>query len=120
MIVSSDVIGMRYGSLFDATQTMVKQIADDTYEVQVVSWYDNNGIACFQDIFVHAVNDGGKVLACGSGNDNFLRACVDMSLALVLAAIEAGAFQHYVYVQRFPRKVDCFGFGVNCNFLTVY
>lgn len=41
MIVSSDVIGMRYGSLFDATQTMVKQIADDTYEVQVVSWYDN-------------------------------------------------------------------------------
>ena len=40
-IVSSDVIGMRYGSLFDATQTMVAQIADDLYEVQVVSWYDN-------------------------------------------------------------------------------
>ncbi|MCR5801816.1 MAG: type I glyceraldehyde-3-phosphate dehydrogenase [Lachnospiraceae bacterium] len=40
-IVSSDVIGMRYGSLFDATQTMVSQIADDLYEVQVVSWYDN-------------------------------------------------------------------------------
>ncbi len=40
-IVSSDVIGMRYGSLFDATQTMVAKIADDLYEVQVVSWYDN-------------------------------------------------------------------------------
>lgn len=40
-IVSSDVIGMRYGSLFDATQTMVSKISDDTYEVQVVSWYDN-------------------------------------------------------------------------------
>lgn len=40
-IVSSDVIGMRFGSLFDATQTMVAQIADDLYEVQVVSWYDN-------------------------------------------------------------------------------
>lgn len=40
-IVSSDVIGMRYGSLFDATQTMVSKINDDTYEVQVVSWYDN-------------------------------------------------------------------------------
>ena len=40
-IVSSDVIGMRYGSLFDATQTMVCKIADDLYEVQVVSWYDN-------------------------------------------------------------------------------
>ncbi|MDY3929878.1 MAG: type I glyceraldehyde-3-phosphate dehydrogenase [Clostridia bacterium] len=41
MIVSSDIIGIRYGSLFDATQTMVAQIADDLYEVQVVSWYDN-------------------------------------------------------------------------------
>ena len=40
-IVSSDVIGMKYGSLFDATQTMVCKIADDLYEVQVVSWYDN-------------------------------------------------------------------------------
>ena len=40
-IVSSDVIGMRYGSLFDATQTMVSKISDDEYQVQVVSWYDN-------------------------------------------------------------------------------
>ena len=40
-IVSSDVIGMRYGSLFDATQTMVSKIDDETYQVQVVSWYDN-------------------------------------------------------------------------------
>ena len=40
-IVSSDVIGMTYGSLFDATQTMVAKIDDETYQVQVVSWYDN-------------------------------------------------------------------------------
>ncbi len=40
-IVSSDILGMRYGSLFDATQTMVVKVDDDTYEVQVVSWYDN-------------------------------------------------------------------------------
>jgi len=40
-IVSSDVIGMKYGSLFDATQTMVAPIADGLYQVQVVSWYDN-------------------------------------------------------------------------------
>ena len=40
-IVSSDVIGMTYGSLFDATQTMVNPISDDLYQVQVVSWYDN-------------------------------------------------------------------------------
>ncbi len=40
-IVSSDIIGMKYGSLFDATQTMVAKLDDDTYHVQVVSWYDN-------------------------------------------------------------------------------
>ncbi len=40
-LVSSDIIGIRYGSLFDATQTMVTKIDDDTYQVQVVSWYDN-------------------------------------------------------------------------------
>ena len=40
-LVSSDVIGMRYGSLFDATQTMVAKIDDETAQVQVVSWYDN-------------------------------------------------------------------------------
>lgn len=41
MIVSSDIIGMRCGSLFDSTQTMVAKIDDDTYQVQVVAWYDN-------------------------------------------------------------------------------
>ena len=40
-IVSTDVIGTTYGSLFDATQTMVQQIDEDTYHVQVVAWYDN-------------------------------------------------------------------------------
>ena len=40
-IVSSDVIGMKYGSLFDATQTMVCELGNGLYEVQVVSWYDN-------------------------------------------------------------------------------
>ena len=40
-IVSSDVIGSEFGSLFDATQTMVSKIDEDTYQVQVVSWYDN-------------------------------------------------------------------------------
>jgi len=41
LLVSSDVIGMKYGSLFDATQTLVEQISEHTWEVQVVSWYDN-------------------------------------------------------------------------------
>ena len=40
-IVSSDVIGMKYGSLFDSTQTMCMPIGNDLYQVQVVAWYDN-------------------------------------------------------------------------------
>ncbi len=40
-IVSSDVIGMKYGSLFDSTQTMVSDLGNGLYQVQVVSWYDN-------------------------------------------------------------------------------
>ncbi len=40
-IVSSDIVGMRYGSLFDATQTMVLPLDNGTTEVQVISWYDN-------------------------------------------------------------------------------
>jgi glyceraldehyde 3-phosphate dehydrogenase len=40
-LVSSDVVGMRFGSLFDATQTMVTKIEEGLYQVQVVAWYDN-------------------------------------------------------------------------------
>ena len=41
-LVSSDIIGITYGSLFDATQTMVKYMPEtDETQVQVVSWYDN-------------------------------------------------------------------------------
>ena len=41
LIVSSDIVGMTYGSLFDATQTMAMPLDNGTTEVQVVSWYDN-------------------------------------------------------------------------------
>ena len=40
-LVSSDIIGITYGSLFDATQTMVAKVDEGLYQVQVVSWYDN-------------------------------------------------------------------------------
>lgn len=40
-LVSTDIVGTTYGSLFDATQTLVSKIDDDTYHVQVVAWYDN-------------------------------------------------------------------------------
>ena len=40
-LVSSDVIGMEYGSLFDATQTLAQRCGTNIYEVRVVAWYDN-------------------------------------------------------------------------------
>ena len=40
-LVSGDIIGITYGSLFDATQTMVAPMEDGNTQVQVVSWYDN-------------------------------------------------------------------------------
>ncbi len=40
-IVSSDIIGITYGSLFDATQTKCMDMGDGTTLVKVVSWYDN-------------------------------------------------------------------------------
>lgn len=39
--VSSDIIGITYGALFDATQTMVSKIDEDTYQVQIAAWFDN-------------------------------------------------------------------------------
>ena len=40
-IVSSDVVGMTFGSLFDSTQTMASPMDNGDTQVQVVSWYDN-------------------------------------------------------------------------------
>ncbi|MEG0138265.1 MAG: type I glyceraldehyde-3-phosphate dehydrogenase [Bacilli bacterium] len=46
-LVSSDIIGISEGSLFDATQTIVSKINDELYQVQVVAWYDNeNSYTC--------------------------------------------------------------------------
>ena len=59
-IVSSDIVGMRYGSLFDATQTMVLPLDNGTTEVQVVSWYDNENSYTSQ--MVRTIKHFGKLL----------------------------------------------------------
>ena len=59
-IVSSDIVGMRYGSLFDATQTMVLPIDENTAQVQVVSWYDNENSYTSQ--MVRTIKHFGKLL----------------------------------------------------------
>ena len=59
-IVSSDIIGMRFGSLFDATQTMVLPLENGTTQVQVVSWYDNENSYTSQ--MVRTIKHFGKLL----------------------------------------------------------
>ena len=48
LLVSTDIVGITYGSLFDATQTMVTKISDNLYQVQVVAWYDNEASYTYQ------------------------------------------------------------------------
>ena len=59
-IVSSDIVGMTYGSLFDATQTMVLPLDNGTTQVQVVSWYDNENSYTSQ--MVRTIKHFGKLL----------------------------------------------------------
>ncbi|MBQ6856142.1 MAG: type I glyceraldehyde-3-phosphate dehydrogenase, partial [Lachnospiraceae bacterium] len=59
-IVSSDIVGMKFGSLFDATQTMVLPIDENTTQVQVVSWYDNENSYVSQ--MVRTIKHFGKLL----------------------------------------------------------
>ena len=59
-IVSSDIVGMRFGSLFDATQTMALPLDNGTTEVQVVSWYDNENSYTSQ--MVRTIKYFGKLL----------------------------------------------------------
>ncbi len=61
-IVSSDIIGSTYGSIFDATQTVVFTDKDGLHHVKVVSWYDNeNSFTCQ---YVRLAGIYGKVLGC--------------------------------------------------------
>jgi len=60
-IVSSDIVGMRFGSLFDATQTMAMPLDNGTTEVQVVSWYDNENSYTSQ--MVRTIKYFGKLLS---------------------------------------------------------
>ena len=59
-IVSSDIVGMRFGSLFDSTQTMVLPLENGPTEVQVVSWYDNENSYTSQ--MVRTIKHFGKLL----------------------------------------------------------
>ena len=56
-------------------------------------------------ILVYAENDGRQIVACRSGDNNLLSACIDVSLELFLRAVEAGALENYVNADFAPRAV---------------
>ncbi len=60
-LVSSDIIGMSYGSLFDATQTLAQRCGTKIYEVRVVSWYDNEMSYVCQ--LIRTLNHIGQLMA---------------------------------------------------------
>ena len=70
-------------------------------------------------LFFDAVNDGGKVVARRSGNDDFLGARLDVRFGFRLGSIEAGAFEHDVHFEFSPRAVRRVFFGINSNGLAV-
>ena len=72
-----------------------------------------------QGLMVYIVNDGGKIISCRCGNNNVLRARVDMSLRLCLRGIEAGALKNNVYAQLAPRKLRGVGLRVNLDLFSV-
>ena len=71
-------------------------------------------------MFVNAVNDGGKIVARGCGNNDFLCACGDVSRRFFFRSIETGAFENYVDFVLFPRNVFSVFFGVDVDLFAVY
>ncbi len=61
-LVSSDIIGMSYGSLFDATQTLAQRCGTKIYEVRVVAWYDNE--MSYTSQLIRTLKHMGKLSAC--------------------------------------------------------
>ena len=80
----------------------------------------NDGVFLGQGLLVDAVDDGGKVVAGGSGDDDFLCACVDVSLRFRLGGVEAGALEHDVHADLLPGKVSRVLLGVDLDLLAVH
>ena len=73
-----------------------------------------------QGLLVHGENDGGQILAGGGGDNDLLSASLQVSFALFLAGVEAGALQNDVHVQLAPGAVGGVLLGVDLDFLAVH
>ena len=80
----------------------------------------NNLVVSGKSFLVYAENDCFEVAARGSGNNNFLCACVDMSLRLFFGAVETGAFKNNVNADLSPRKIFCIFHCIDFDGLAVY
>ena len=72
-----------------------------------------------QGLMVYIVNDGRQIVACRSGNNNVLSACIDMSLSFCLGGVEAGALQNYVNTDFSPRKLCSVSLCINLDLFSV-
>ena len=98
---------------------VVKSLSHRSEAVGGAGSSGNDGVILSKGLLINAVNDSRKIISCGSGNYNFLSACVDVSLALSLGAIEAGALENYVNAELSPGKISSVGLSVNCDLLAV-
>jgi len=101
---------------------VVKSLCHRSKAVGGAGCSGNDGIFSGQSVLVNAENDGLEVIACGCGNNDFLCACINVSLALLLGAVEACAFENNVNADLAPGKLVCLshsidleGFAVNCD-----
>ncbi len=101
---------------------IVKSLSHRSKTVCCAGSSGNNSIVLSKSVLVYGEYNSLKVAACGSGDNNFLCACVDMSLGLLLGAVEACALENNVNVKLSPGKlvslshsVDLKGLAVNCD-----
>ena len=98
---------------------IVKSLCHGSKAVGGAGCGGDDGILSGEGAFVNAENDGGKIIACGGGDNDLLCACVDMSLALCLGAIEAGALENYVNAELAPGKILSLGHCIDGDLFAV-
>ena len=80
----------------------------------------NDGVILRQGVFIYTEHDGGKIVARGSGNDDLLRAGVDVRLRFGFGAVEARALQHNVYADLAPGQILCVLFRIDLEGFAVH
>ncbi len=99
---------------------VVKSLSHGSKAVCGAGSSGNDFVLFVKSLFVNAVNDCLEVIACRSGNNDLLSACVNMSLSLILRSIEARALKNYVNADLAPRKILSVFHSIDSNLFAVY